>query len=136
MSVQSTAIPRRFTINYPLRQILLARTSPGMFKSRLPNFSLRETQFSNTHKLKSDDHSVSVPPLPIPNRTVKRNRADDSVVRPCESRSSSDYPTTQSPIYYSVDGALSICAETLFLCRRKESNKRLVEISLQEGLTQ
>ena len=63
-----------------------------MFKSRLPNFSLRETQFSNTHKLKSDDHSVSVPPLPIPNRTVKRNRADDSVVRPCESRSSSDYP--------------------------------------------
>ena len=25
-----------------------------------------------------DDHSVSVPPLPFPNRTVKRDRADDS----------------------------------------------------------
>ena len=25
-----------------------------------------------------DDHSVSVPPLPIPNRTVKRLHADDS----------------------------------------------------------
>jgi hypothetical protein len=25
-----------------------------------------------------DDHSESVPPLPIPNRTVKRLRADDS----------------------------------------------------------
>ena len=25
-----------------------------------------------------DDHSKSVPPLPIPNRTVKRLRADDS----------------------------------------------------------
>ena len=25
-----------------------------------------------------DDHSQSVPPLPIPNRTVKRHDADDS----------------------------------------------------------
>ena len=25
-----------------------------------------------------DDHSALVPPLPIPNRTVKRRRADDS----------------------------------------------------------
>jgi hypothetical protein len=31
-----------------------------------------------------------VPLLPIPNRTVKRLRADDSVDYPCESRSSSD----------------------------------------------
>ena len=29
-----------------------------------------------------DDHSKSVPPLPIPNRTVKRLRADDSA-DPC-----------------------------------------------------
>jgi hypothetical protein len=27
-----------------------------------------------------DDHSKLVPPLPIPNRTVKRLRADDSAV--------------------------------------------------------
>src|ERR1700733_5435418 len=33
-----------------------------------------------------DDHSVSVPPLPIPNRTVKRLHADDSADYPCESR--------------------------------------------------
>ena len=36
-----------------------------------------------------DDHSESVPPLPIPNRTVKRLHADDSADCPCESRSSS-----------------------------------------------
>src|SRR5437870_5961658 len=36
-----------------------------------------------------DDHSLLAPPLPIPNRTVKRRRADDSVDCPCESRSSS-----------------------------------------------
>src|SRR3990167_1083276 len=38
----------------------------------------------------SDDHSELVPLLPIPNRTVKRLCADDSVDYPCESRSSSD----------------------------------------------
>ena len=38
----------------------------------------------------SDDHSELVPLLPIPNRTVKRLSADDSVDYPCESRSSSD----------------------------------------------
>ena len=36
-----------------------------------------------------DDHSPLEPPLPIPNRTVKRRHADDSVDYPCESRSSS-----------------------------------------------
>ena len=34
-----------------------------------------------------DDHSPLDPPLPIPNRTVKRRRADDSTDCPCESRS-------------------------------------------------
>ena len=29
-------------------------------------------------QVKPDDHSASVPPLPIPNRTVKRRCADDS----------------------------------------------------------
>jgi hypothetical protein len=38
----------------------------------------------------SDDHSGLDPPLPIPNRTVKQDRADDSADYPCESRSSSD----------------------------------------------
>ena len=38
----------------------------------------------------SDDHSELAPLLPIPNRTVKRLSADDSVDYPCESRSSSD----------------------------------------------
>src|SRR5450432_3689127 len=36
-----------------------------------------------------DDPSPLAPPLPIPNRTVKRRRADDSTEFPCESRSSS-----------------------------------------------
>jgi len=112
LSVSIDCVKRRFTINYPsLRQILLVRTSTSVFKLRLPNFSARETQFSNTHKLKSDDHSVSVPPLPIPNRTVKRNRADDSVVRPCESRSSSDYPL-KTPVSYLEPGVLLWAART------------------------
>jgi hypothetical protein len=38
----------------------------------------------------SDDHSRVEPPLPIPNRTVKRSRANDSRHLACESRSSSD----------------------------------------------
>ena len=40
--------------------------------------------------VKSDDHSGVEPLLPISNRTVKRASADDSRVRPGESRSSSD----------------------------------------------
>ena len=38
----------------------------------------------------SDGHGGAAPPLPIPNRIVKRPRADDSGVLPCESRSPSD----------------------------------------------
>ena len=44
-----------------------------------------------------DDHSPLEPPLPIPNRTVKRWHADDSVDYPCESRSSSGTLKTESP---------------------------------------
>lgn len=33
-----------------------------------------------------DDNSELVPPLPIPNRAVKRLSADDSTDYPCESR--------------------------------------------------
>src|SRR5215475_1401138 len=44
---------------------------------------------------KPDDHSPLDPHLPIPNRTVKRRRADDSTDYPCESRSSSG--TLQKP---------------------------------------
>ena len=45
----------------------------------------------------SDDHSELVPLLPLPNRTVKRLRADDSVDYPCESRSSSDSLQSKNP---------------------------------------
>ena len=37
-------------------------------------------------------HSELVPRLPIPNRTVKRLCADDSVDYPCESRSPPNSP--------------------------------------------
>ena len=37
------------------------------------------------------------PPLPIPNRTVKRKRADDSASRMCESRSPPSPLSTPSP---------------------------------------
>jgi hypothetical protein len=42
------------------------------------------------------DHSALAPPLPIPNRTVKRRSADDSADLPCESRSS-PRPYSQTP---------------------------------------
>jgi hypothetical protein len=35
-------------------------------------------RYQATLQVMPDDHSESVPPLPIPNRTVKRLRADDS----------------------------------------------------------
>ena len=44
-----------------------------------------------------------VPRLPIPNRTVKRLSADDSVVLPCESRS---LPNTYSKPLTDVGGFL------------------------------
>src|SRR5690348_11110224 len=44
-----------------------------------------------------DDHSPPAPPLPIPNRTVKRRRADDSTDCPCESRSLSGTHHAQRP---------------------------------------
>jgi hypothetical protein len=47
----------------------------------------------------SDDHSELVPLLPIPNRTVKRLSADDSVDYPCESRTSSDSYKVKRPAF-------------------------------------
>src|SRR4051794_36019989 len=44
-----------------------------------------------------DDHSPPEPPLPIPNRTVKRRYADDSVDCPCESRSLSGTLQCKTP---------------------------------------
>ena len=48
----------------------------------------RYAQYGHSERI-PDDHSTLVPRLPIPNRTVKRRRADDSVDCPRESRSSS-----------------------------------------------
>lgn len=45
----------------------------------------------------SDGHGGAAPPLPIPNRIVKRPRADDSGVLPCESRSPSDSHLKRPP---------------------------------------
>ena len=64
---------------------------------------IREQQTGQTaeHRCKpnslSDDHSELAPLLPIPNRTVKRLSADDSVDYPCESRSSSDSLQIENP---------------------------------------
>src|SRR6476646_1212843 len=50
------------------------------------------------HLSEPDDLSPLAPPLPIPNRTVKRRRADDSTDCPCESRSSSGTLHHQAPL--------------------------------------
>ena len=58
----------------------------------------------------SGDHSGVEPPLPFPNRTVKRSSADDSVHLARESRSSPDSHTKSPPIgglFIFRDGLLS-----------------------------
>ena len=43
-------------------------------------FDVRRLTRDERYKLQSDEHSVLEPPLPIPNRTVKRDRANDSAL--------------------------------------------------------
>ncbi len=57
---------------------------------RIPVVELRKSSPAQLPPVSSDDHSRVEPPLPIPNRTVKRSRANDSRDCLCESRSSSD----------------------------------------------
>jgi hypothetical protein len=58
-------------------------------------------------QVKPDDHSELVPPLPIPNRTVKQLSADDSADYPCESRSSSGYLLQKTPCSDKRQGVFS-----------------------------
>ena len=51
-------------------------------------------------------HSVLDPLLPIPNRTVKRDCADDSADYPCESRSPPGSYNVKSPSL--VDGLFAL----------------------------
>ena len=52
----------------------------------------------------ADDHSKTEPPDPLPNSEVKRLSADGSVVRPCESRSSSALYSKKTPLRESEGG--------------------------------
>src|SRR5215471_1640231 len=65
------------------------------------------------------DHSELEPPLPIPNRSVKRLRADDSADYPCESRS--------SPGSYNAKPLDSMCCEGFLLCalRSRQSDSKI-----------
>ena len=90
------------------------RLSASLFAKRLSPFGPNS----------SDGHGGAAPPLPIPNRIVKRPRADDSGVLPCESRSPSDthlkrpppgafpfYPSHLSPTCLGVAGALLLAVK-------------------------
>ena len=64
----------------PIRADLLCqqtqyKNSPD---SKLYEFALLNTPVQQSSKVMLDDHSKLVPLLPIPNRTVKQLRADDS----------------------------------------------------------
>src|SRR5690606_5985853 len=63
-----------------------------------------------------DDHSKVVPPLPIPNRTVKRLCADDSWHSPVKVGHRQAL-TPQSPCIRSDPGALSLGRATLLRSR-------------------
>src|SRR5436309_2536127 len=74
------------------------------------------------------DHSKLEPLLPIPNRTVKRLRADDSADYPCESRSSPG-SYTQNPQPHKL-GVLLLPARSSFAQRRRR--KRLpIQLEIQ-----
>ena len=55
----------------------------------------------------ADDNSLEVPPDPFPNSEVKLQCANGSVVRPCESRSSSA-PYSKYPLYSFKGGVFCI----------------------------
>ena len=58
-------------------QITLIRLYEFASKAATP-WSTDQRQAAKKQKVMPDDHSKLVPLLPIPNRTVKRLRADDS----------------------------------------------------------
>jgi hypothetical protein len=62
-----------------------------------------------------DGHSELEPPLPIPNRAVKRLSADDSADYPCESRTSSGTPKEKAPDRM-VRGLLLLYSDVLPEC--------------------
>src|SRR3954471_674896 len=62
----------RFTVLYVVDTRYQNKTTSSRFKALLPRWEQLLVQ------VMPDDHSKSVPPLPIPNRTVKRLCADDS----------------------------------------------------------
>lgn len=102
----------------------LARSFEASLKRAFAKRSLRLSASKFAKRLSpfgpnsSDGHGGAAPPLPIPNRIVKRPRADDSGVLPCESRSPSDthlkrpppgafpfYPSHLSPTCLGVAGS-------------------------------
>ena len=81
----------------------LARSFEASLKRAFAKRSLRLSASQFAKRLSpfgpnsSDGHGGAAPPLPIPNRIVKRPRADDSGVLPCESRSPSDSHLKRPP---------------------------------------
>ena len=81
----------------------LARSFEASLKRAFAKRSLRLSASKFAKRLSpfgpnsSDGHGGAAPPLPIPNRIVKRPRADDSGVLPCESRSPSDSHPKRPP---------------------------------------
>ena len=64
---------------------------------RFARYDRNQNFASSVFTAMSDDHSELEPPLPIPNRAVKRLSADDSADYPCESRTSSGTHKNESP---------------------------------------
>ena len=59
-------------------QLQFVDTATPTIKTTSSRFRVFDRMVKDSYKSKPDDHSKSVPPLPIPNRTVKRLCADDS----------------------------------------------------------
>ena len=68
---------------------------------------------------KPDDHSKSVPPLPIPNRTVKRLRADDSA-DPCVKVGHRQAVIPQDPSWLAAETGFAFCPQRAPCAPRQE----------------
>lgn len=99
-------------------------TQPNLYYTQIRRADLGSAR----QPLMPGDHSKLEPLLPIPNRTVKRLRADDSADYPCESRSSPG-SYTQNPQPYT----LGVLLWRRGLNARRRWRKRLpIQLEIQQ----
>ncbi len=113
------------------------KTQSLLHPERLSNAKgLKRPKARLNHRI-PDEHSALVPPLPIPNRAVKRCCAYDSMDYPCESRSSSGPYKAQRPSRLAGEGRCALWCSADPLSGRKQAvaRARKKRVSLHRTVT-